>query len=322
MNFHEKIEELKSIIHQQLAPLIDNDYVLYEVPYYNNIGDLLIWEGELHFLKSLPYSMLASHSRFTYKTCNKITSDTIILLQGGGNFGDIWRPCQDFRLKIIEQYPDNKIIIFPQTVYYNNPELMKADAEMMGRHKNLTICARDKVSYELLKKHFTNNVLLVPDMAFCINPAQLTRYMKQARDISLIVKRQDKEQSDFDFLSLHPSYKDIVTRDWPSMEKRTFTTEIGVKMTGFHRHFGAFLNFITDAYFNHYYKNQLIKTGVEFISSYKEVYTTRLHVAILCTLLEKPFYFINNSYGKNLTFYETWLQDVDNIFFIKESYHE
>lgn len=318
MTFKEKRLQLKQEIFLQLQPLINNDFVLYETPYYNNIGDLLIWEGELQFLQSLPYSMLASHSRFTYKPNDKITPQTVILLQGGGNFGDIWRPCQEFRLKIIADYPFNPIIIFPQTVYYENTEIMKKDAKLMSKHPNLTICARDKKSYEILQENFSyNQILLVPDMAFYIDPHKLKKYMKHPLDSSLIIKRKDKEQSNFDFSSLHCSYTNIKTGDWPSMEKRMLTTEIGLKMTGFHRHFGPFLGFITDAYFNSYYRSHLIKIGVKFVSSYKEIYTTRLHVAILCTLLQKPFYFINNSYGKNLTFYETWLKNIDEIHFLK-----
>ena len=55
MNSSEKIEILKSRIEEVLRPLIDRDYVLLELPYYENIGDILIWEGERHFLEKLPY---------------------------------------------------------------------------------------------------------------------------------------------------------------------------------------------------------------------------------------------------------------------------
>lgn len=51
MTCEEKIWELRQIIEEQLTPLINNDYVLYDLPYYSNIGDLLIWEGELSFFE-------------------------------------------------------------------------------------------------------------------------------------------------------------------------------------------------------------------------------------------------------------------------------
>ena len=66
MNSSEKIEILKSRIEEVLRPLIDRDYVLLELPYYENIGDILIWEGERHFLEKLPYRCLYKASLFSY----------------------------------------------------------------------------------------------------------------------------------------------------------------------------------------------------------------------------------------------------------------
>ena len=45
MNAHEKIMELRDVINKELASLITGDYVLWDIPYYYNIGDTLIWEG-------------------------------------------------------------------------------------------------------------------------------------------------------------------------------------------------------------------------------------------------------------------------------------
>lgn len=35
--------------------------------FYNNVGDLLIWEGENQFLKSIRYKMIDCCSIYTYK---------------------------------------------------------------------------------------------------------------------------------------------------------------------------------------------------------------------------------------------------------------
>lgn len=99
--FEEKCEQLRRCIEKQLIPLINNDYVLYDLPYHENIGDLLIWKGELAFLWQLPYKQLWLCSFFTYKH-KYLSSETIILMHGGGNLGDIWRKSQDFRLQIVK----------------------------------------------------------------------------------------------------------------------------------------------------------------------------------------------------------------------------
>lgn len=306
MHFYKKKIELENIIYNKLSPLIDNDYVLYEVPFYNNVGDLLIWEGENQFLKSVKYKMVDCCSICTYKENKNLSSDIIILLQGGGNFGDLWRMHQEFRLKIIQKYPNNKIIIFPQTVYYQNHETMLRDAEIMKQHKNLTICARDMVSYNLLKKYFNNNILLMPDMAFCIPPKQLLSQISHNQtNKTLYLKREDKEfkngiKHNFENLS-------IDVYDWPCMTHNDFVQIL----------FKVFLRLksykLSLWYAQHIYKGYLIKNSVEFVSQYKEIYTTRLHTSILCTLLGKKHHILDNSYGKNKNFYDTWFKDLDGV---------
>ena len=73
---------------------------------------------------------------------------------------------------------------------------------------------------------------------------------------------------------------------------------------------------IGDIFAFYYYRNRVIAQGVKFVSQYKNIYTTRLHVAILSILLNKPFFFFDNSYGKNSSFFDTWLFDLDNVEFI------
>lgn len=307
MTCEEKIWELRQIIEEQLTPLINNDYVLYDLPYYSNIGDLLIWEGELSFLKGLPFKMLEYGSAFTSNLKRKIKKDTIILLQGGGNFGDIW-DIHEFKRKVIRNYPENRIIIFPQTVFYQKNENMLRDIELMSRHPYLTICARDIHSFEVLKKNFKNTILLVPDMAFCIPYENLQKYLQPTQNKTLYVKRKDKELCK-ENISFSPLFN-LFESDWPSYEQVTWE-EKGLKLAYKFRHLG--LSSIIDLYAFYILRPQLIRKGIEFVSQYREIYTTRLHVFILSILLGKSCTIIDNSYGKNSSFYETWLKNVDGI---------
>ena len=58
MNATQKKKQLMDTITKVLTPLIDNDYVYLDLPYYNNLGDVLIWEGTKCFLQTLPYTIL------------------------------------------------------------------------------------------------------------------------------------------------------------------------------------------------------------------------------------------------------------------------
>ena len=112
---------LKENIFAELKEIIDRDYVLLDLPNYRNIGDQLIYIGELDFLKKLPFNCLLSSSVTFF---NNPIANQMILLQGGGNFGDLYPVHQNYRENIIIQYPNNKILIFPTSLHFDDERKM------------------------------------------------------------------------------------------------------------------------------------------------------------------------------------------------------
>ena len=51
MLFDKKIIELKSLIYKTLSPYLSSKCAFLELPYYPNVGDLLIWEGTENLLR-------------------------------------------------------------------------------------------------------------------------------------------------------------------------------------------------------------------------------------------------------------------------------
>lgn len=304
----EQCLHLKRIILDTLLPIIKSDYIYLDLPYHSNIGDSLIWLGTEYMLKQIPYKCLGKHSKETF-TFNKLPSNCVILMHGGGNFGDLWREHQDFRLKVINTYPNNPIIVLPQTVYYADNINILNDASLMCQHKNLTICARDKHSYDLLLKYkFASKVLMLPDMAFCIDSTDLQNKKGSVEKELLIVLRQDVEfpQKYLQDVSVfsHADYK-----DWPDME---------ASGNNLWRYMQEHSKEDIDKYVQEVYFNNRIEEGIQFVSKYKKIYSTRLHVAILCSLLDIPVTLLDNSYSKNHHFFETWFMDVEGINVEKE----
>jgi pyruvyl transferase EpsO len=313
MTFKNKINQLNNHIMDILKPYINNNFVLFDLPYHTNIGDVLIWEGEVQFLEQFKdYKLLYSCNSITCRYPD-LSENTIIFLHGGGNFGDIWRDTHKFKEKVINRYPNNKIIIFPQTVWYNNKNLLLYDAEIFSKHKNLIICARDNRSYKILNNYFsTNTILLVPDMAFCISTDRLKQYQHESKDNKiLLLRRTDRELRD-NYDSVIIENKDVTVFDWPSIEKNTISSLLLNGLLRICKKMNFLFSVFTNYYASNYFKYNMIKLGAKFIYQYEKIYTTRLHAAILCCLLEKPFILIDNSYGKNRSFFETWLADLDN----------
>lgn len=315
MTFEEKVSQLSSVIDGTLPQLIGKRCVFLDCPYYENIGDVLIWEGTEHFLKKNGIKCIYRASKDTYQA-QRVPKGVTIILQGGGNFGDLWLPHQEFRLMVIKNHPGNRIVILPQTVFYESSEVMEREAAIMAAHKNLIICARDYETEKLLRENFSNQVVTLPDMAFCIPHAELMKYSLPSKvSRNLFVKRGDKELSGIDYAKFVTL--DVEEHDWPSYES------VSKQMTRYSilfyyrpklAKFG--LGWLPDYYANHYLRPHYVQVGVRFLSGYNYIYTTRLHAAILSTLLYKPYTFFDNSYGKNSSFFNTWLNDVKGIKFI------
>lgn len=309
MRYSSKIKELRNIINERLLPLIDNDYMYLDLPYYSNIGDLLIWKGTLNFLSQIKYKCIYSSDADNFIKRN-IKENIIIILQGGGNWGDLWEKHHIFRKKIVSMYPNNKIIVFPQTVYYQDKQKLLNDIEFYNNYPNVIICARDNVSYNLLKSNLkNNNILLVPDMAFWVDVKKCNKSFSKI----LFAKRKDKE------LSLNSKlYNDIPisaeVHDWPTYEidiDRFIVNKIYHKFivlfNKIDKHFNSNIrNKFIDLYWHVILRRYYINIGIKFLSKYSDIYSTRLHISILSILMGKNLHVIDNNYGKTSNFIDTW----------------
>lgn len=310
MTFLEKVEELKTIVYDALSPLIQADYWVLDLPYYENIGDTLIWQGEMDFLKLFSYKCRGMYSLETF-VFPKIPETDLILLQGGGNFGDLWKRHHDFRLQVMQHYPKNKFLIFPQTVYFEDSDYLQSSIECFAQY-DVVICARDSVSYEFLCKHFRNKILLVPDMAFCIDARKWHRMIRKVTNSTLLLKRSDKELKISEELESIQHLPNVIVADWPTMGAKNQVEYFRRKVFRIAKKFVGM--WLYDGYMNRIYRNYLIREGVHQISTFNKIYTTRLHACILSILLNREdVVFFDNSYGKNKAFYETWLKDCDNL---------
>lgn len=60
MRIAQKLTYLRKTIDERVLPLISADYVFWGLPYYDNPGDTLIWEGTIEMLKKCPHKCLGT----------------------------------------------------------------------------------------------------------------------------------------------------------------------------------------------------------------------------------------------------------------------
>jgi pyruvyl transferase EpsO len=322
MTTEEKVTQLKGVIDRELIPLIDRNYVLYGMPTYTNVGDTLIWKGELAFLRKVKHRCLGKCAWDKYPD-QELSEDTIVLITGGGYFGDVWRLGWQYVLDGIKRFKRNKIIIFPCSVWYDNIEICHRDVQYLNEFKNLIICARDRQSYDYVKRHFNARALLVPDMAFYVKKKVIRRYAQPASEKSLYLRRDDHElvrELNYKIRAQYDESDWITLYDTATVSQRRFALvvskiNIAVIRKLITRQFADWL--IEKLYFL-WYGTVIASEGIRFLSGYNCIYTTRLHGLILAVLLNREVYFIDNSYGKIGATVKTWLSDLDNVYETKD----
>jgi exopolysaccharide biosynthesis predicted pyruvyltransferase EpsI len=134
------------------------------------VGDSAIWVGELKALK-IYFRSPPKNTREKLSGSEKLPSlpkNIQIIIHGGGNLGDLWESYQLFRERIVREYPNNKIVQMPQSIYFKNQASLERCRQVFSAHPDLTIMTRDHASYEIAKTIHGGQTELVPDMALAI----------------------------------------------------------------------------------------------------------------------------------------------------------
>ena len=138
---------------------------------------------------------------------------------------------------------------------------------------------------------------------------------------SLFFKRTDKEYNDSLEYGIVP--RDADKHDWPTYEKSILVDRLINWFVNKIRLFLPDSNLVVYHKLNDYIYQKILRRvyineGIKLINQYDNIYSTRLHAAILGILLGKKVYFFDNSYGKNQNFYSSWLKDLDSVIFISK----
>jgi len=217
------IGDVKQKLHNALAHIpAMSECALLDYPEHVNIGDHLIWLGDISYLleeRDVKVSYIASSEKFSPEDLERAAGKSPILLHGGGNLGDIWTRAQSFREYIIKRYTDRPIVILPQTLFFSSTESLAKTAKVFNSHPNLMLFTRDRYSYQIASKHFHQcQIYLAPDMAFqLIGKPEFERAIASPKGI-FYMQRQDNEKN----LQIDPrklSLKDLTVGDWSSYQR-------------------------------------------------------------------------------------------------------
>ena len=291
------VERLRDRLRATLFPLVDGHKTgaLIDFPDHSNVGDSAIWVGAMALFADAGMTIGYRCDPQTYNRhhLRRAVPAGPILINGGGNFGDVWRRHQHLREAVVRDFPDRPIIQLPQTVYLQHLENLAAARQQFDAHVNFTLLVRDRLSLEVVRREFPSRTALCPDMAFYLG--RLDREWKADVDI-LWLRRTDRESaggSDADVPS------DVLVGDWlderiPALRRiRTVLRPLAAREPRSLQ----LMNRALAAAYDHQARQRL-REGCRLLSRGRVVITDRLHAHILCLLLGIPHVLLDNSYGK------------------------
>jgi pyruvyl transferase EpsO len=293
----QKVSTIKSLIPEG-ARICYVDF-----PIYNNFGDILIMLGTEAFLR---YHGINIDRSFAVYAPQKIYSDEsngfVWLLNGGGNFGDLWSLHQQFREAIIAQHPQTRVIGLPQSLYYSSMKLMDKFARTAEKHADLHLCWRDDRSFQIASEKFQCHNYLIPDMAHFLWPLRPSGRRVVAKYEDLFLIRQDKEATDLPRWVMANRACFIDWRDlipFPLRQMRRLISAMD-------RTAGATDTDIPSLSIWLWFTKRLLIRMTEVFESYDRVISSRLHAHLFACLVGRHSILLDNIYYKNSSYFHTW----------------
>lgn len=298
------LNKLKSE-HGKIAELLAGCKVSYiDIPSHYNTGDLLIYLGTECFFNE--YNVDVRY-RAMQSSINKseIAKTDVIIVHGGGNFGDLYLRHHRMREAFLLEFSHKKIIFMPQSIYFKDESNIEETRSFFSKLKDVTLYVRDDESYKL-GKSLTENVELIPDMAHSLHPliekCEIVNIQSQKKKV-LNLKRVDCESVEVE--------RNIVKRsfDWEdlcSSSDLIFNRLIQESKR---------LPFVREKVLRLWTRqiNYNVTNAINYVHNFDVVYTDRLHGFLISYLLGKEIILLDNSYGKIARYYSKWFDSCDLI---------
>ena len=281
-----------------------NRMILVGTPIHKNMGDHLIALAEKQFLeKNYSDKQVIEIPQDVYRVYQKqidkkIYCDDYIFISGGGWLGNVWEVDDQFIRDLICRFSNNYILIFPQTIYFdkkkrNYKKILTEWRNIVEKGCKFKICFREKNSYECateVLKIAVDRCFLLPDIAL-LYEKDIVQANKEK--IGLIF-RDDIES--IMSVELRKEVMDYLKR--LNLKQDIFST-ISDSLVGVNRREEKVLGLFSK------------------FSECRCIVTDRLHAMIFSILTRTPCIVFDNLTHKISGVYETWLNNSNSIFLVK-----
>ncbi|RZS44214.1 pyruvyl transferase EpsO [Herbihabitans rhizosphaerae] len=280
---------------------------LVNFPNHGNPGDPAIWWGTRCALRELGVRVGYQCAWDTYSpdALRRAVPDGPVLINGGGNFGDLYAGQQGLRERLLAELRGRRIVQLPQSVHFGQTENLDRVRRLIASHGDVALLVREQRSEKIARDAFDAEVALVPDMAFAL--PRLDRPTTPHLDLVWLHRRE----GDPEYVSHGGPPDGVRTLDvewlhlldpeppWLLSHRlaRRANTLLRVRARWAWRPFGATFVPLSKGW---------VRRGLHVLSSGRVVVTDKLHGHLLALLAGIPHVVLDNGYGKVRATYETW----------------
>ena len=289
----------------QLKRNRENRIIYMGIPMHSNIGDLAQYVCIRDFFKRhYPNhvvvevdTLIYMNSQYPLRTQLKqqIRKSDIIFFQSGYCTQDLGGIEDLMHQAVMMDYPKNKLVMLPQTIFFQNNEREEKTSEIYNAHKHLLFLSRDIVSHQKAEKMFPDiKKMLYPDIVTTL----IGKWKLDTRRKGILMcVRNDSEKyySDEDIEKLS---KELETIGPVSKMDTTVQRKINAHSAGLRRY---------------------IKKFILQFSRYKLVITDRYHGTIFALIAGTPVIVIKTTDHK-VESGVAWFKDIydNNAVFVNE----
>ena len=304
--------DLDAALGREIEP--GEEVVFLNFPDFANPGDSAIYLGARAALEraGARVMLVCAHNDYRRRLVARAVGPRgTIVLNGGGNFGDLYRKRgqQRVRRRVLRDFPDARLIQLPQTIYFEGEARARRFASLCAEHERLTIMVRDRPSAQRAAELGLETVLC-PDGALGLGP--LARPAAASQPVAWLL-REDMERR----TAVPGAGADA--RDWPVDEEQRRAPGSGRRLgrelrlarglAGARDRGPAFVRLgLARALAGRYERIARVRTdlALEQLAAGEVVVSDRFHGHLLACMMGIPNVLLDNSYGKNRGLFETW----------------
>ncbi len=303
------------VLHDLLPP--GTRVALVNFPNHANAGDSAIWLGALASLRRMQVHIAYRASWATYEPAalRRALGAGVVLLQGGGNFGDLYPANQQAtRERVLADLADVRTVQLPQSLHFDDPANLDRMRRLCESHSDFTLLVREEASLAFAREHFAVPVELCPDLALALDPRDRVR---EPRVDLLHLARADKEAVAAELVD--PLGVSVERVDWLAQLDDEPRWPVGDRLRrGLNR---VLLNrsaaspgfaratWRDSAMTFEALARRWVRRADEVLARGRVVRTDRLHAHLLSLLQGIPHVIEDNATGKVRAFHDTWTHE-------------